>query len=549
MIENLPLEWQKSVLSCMATAQTLSWNDLQHGYIQLVTKYIPGPLSLSYFVPFVLLPVALMIPPSVLSHTQLSWYFLPPICAAVVHAWYVMGGVDVVSVDGLLWSTLLIGFKDARKDFRRVILVHNHDHDHASHRGSDFAKDVSRKRTKDEDKRALDGKFADGSQGLRLADPPKGRRNFSGYLQTDEEDILEQPYPANLFPRLKWVLTLIVSTRFHGWLTGAAARDIRQLEIIRRTPNRTRYVLSILPVTIFTQCLVLPLVFQLAIHDPGIPALSPTVQNTSRWLLFSKSKSFVPPPQTVSLLHDFVPAFVLRPLTLGLFTFCMLYGGYYQLVPLVVFTNYLFGLPPDNWSMQNLPDHFGPITSVLDHGVGGLWGRWWHQHMREMVSGPGLVVADHLGLSEQKLAEEEDTVRRERLYNCRYTLQVVSGFFFSGITHMGLVPPFAPGAMGLRLRIAGFFWVQACAVILERLIGSALGLAKVDPYKPRSRTVKAIVSSWTLRALRLVWVLAWLSLTLPLLEQPFERLGWWKIYPPPGCTSSMWYYMRGDWIP
>ena len=231
----------------------------------------------------------------------------------------------------------------------------------------------------------------------------------------------------------------------------------------------------------------------------------------------------------------------------GLWAFAVLSTGWNLPVPLIVYFNYLFGLPANSWSPHNLPNYFGPFLNVTDHGVTGIWGGWWHQHMRIMVSAPGLAVADWLDLTEERLLREEATDRRVLLFNCRYVLQVVSAFFFSGITHMGVVPPLAPGAMGLRLRIAGFFWLQAVAVIFERLL--TLSLGNPDGRYSNHGGSSQIAKQYIIRIIRLLWALTWLCLTLPLLERPFNQLGWWKVWPPPGLPLKLRYYVHGEWIP
>ena len=531
---------QKQMREHYSFARQLTWDDVTTGYVRLVTEYVPGPLSLSYFVPFILLPLALTISPSRLSHQQLCQYFLPPIYASVFHAWYAMGGVDVISVDGLLWATLLIGFRDVREDFQLLVMDPPSGEilETRTSNGTVMANGVAERQRNDK----LSTKRSTG----RMSREAKSGNAVThhGLQPTSQDGISAQPYPVDLFPRFKWVLTLLASTRFHGWLTGSSSRDTHQLRNFRRYPSRTQYVASILPWFVFTQCCLLPLTLQLAIYDPAVTSLSPALQ-PRHWLL-PFSKVATPSSSTVRFLYYHVPAVILRPLTTGLYALGVLSGNYYQRAGFVVLSNYLFGLPSDAWSLHTLPDYFGPFSSVLDHGVGGFWGQWWHQHMRIMASGPGLALADFIGLTEQRLNKEGDS-RRNVLWNCRYTLQVLSGFLFSGITHMGLVPPLVPGAMGLRLRIAGFFSLQAVAVILERLVTITFDKWGGNP-RQRTSTHSSTALGWLQRALRLVWVLGWLCLTLQLLERPFDKLGWWKLYPPPGYPKKIAYYAKGDWI-
>jgi len=92
----------------------LTYHDLTH-------HIIPGPQSYSYFIPHLLLPLALLTPRSLLSRWQSIALFMPIIAATTLHAWWMMGGVDVISVDTLLHALLLLVLKDPWADFRYVL--------------------------------------------------------------------------------------------------------------------------------------------------------------------------------------------------------------------------------------------------------------------------------------------------------------------------------------------------------------------------------------------------------------------------------------------
>ena len=542
-----------------------SWDAIRDAYTTLVTHYIPGPLSLSYFVPFILLPTALLIPPSRLSHLQICHVFLPPIYASVFHAWYSMGGVDVISVDGLLWSTLLIGFKDVRKDFRRLVLTDVLPSDDKCQSGPPTEKHVN----DSSHPSSADNGF---TPILKQDNASKPHEQPANSNVTTQGHILGQTFPKSLYDRLIWVLTLLSSTRMFSWDTGSPVHLRQQIPVLRNPPTRMRFALSLIPTIIFTQAL-LPLLLQLALHDPVITSKKPpSSQSTLFRPLFPFPVQSADPPTTVILLQTYIPAVILRPMTLGLWTFCALTTGFALPAPLVVFSNWLIGLPSDAWSPHVLPEYFGSFSTVLDHGVGGIWGRWWHQHMRVMSSAPGAWIADKLGLIEEGVSERVDAnseVEREggkcgggtrwsRQVNkeCRYLLVLTSAFFFSGVTHMGLVPPAVCGAWGLRMRIAGFFWLQAFAIGFERAVRlgwtsharSSLDIAGKTEDTPRDVQSGTSVQL-IMRAVRFIWVIAWLCLTIPLLYRPYDQLGWWKLYPPVDVGGRVGWFMRGDWIP
>lgn len=119
-------------------------------------------------------------------------------------------------------------------------------------------------------------------------------------------------------------------------------------------------------------------------------------------------------------------------------------------------------------------------------------------------------------------------------------MQVLSAFALSGVMHMGLMPPeprgTGMGPMEMRMKVAGFFWVQVLGIGVEVFVEGVLGMK---------------VSRWGKGGLgkvgRMLWVVVWLSYTLPLLAIPFRELGYWR-YPPLPVSAVAWVSGRGWWV-
>ena len=86
--------------------------ELPYPYLYFVRHIIPGPQSLSYLVPHILLPIALLTPRSILSRWQNIAIFVPVMVGCTIHAWTVMGSVDVPSLNGLFWTAFLLVLHD-----------------------------------------------------------------------------------------------------------------------------------------------------------------------------------------------------------------------------------------------------------------------------------------------------------------------------------------------------------------------------------------------------------------------------------------------------
>lgn len=106
----------------------------------------------------------------------------------------------------------------------------------------------------------------------------------------------------------------------------------------------------------------------------------------------------------------------------------------------------------------------------------------------------------------------------------RYALMCVSGFGFSGIMHMGMIPPVplnmaGTGAGEMRLWIGGFFWVQVLGIGVETFVEKVVGRGW---WRGRGGDVG-----------RFLWVVGWGVCTVPMLAMPFRELEYWRYSPLP----------------
>lgn len=478
-----------------------SLKSVTEAYVALVTRVVPGPLSLSYFVPPTLLVTALLIPPESLSRRAAISFFLLPSYAATIHAWLTMGGVDVISVNAVVWSTYLLAFKDPKKDFRRLWRPNE---------APSYLKSSPQTSS------------SNGSSRTQHECQPQSKSNAKQQVSVDLPRFVEEPYPSDFLARVHWVGTLLLSLRLEDWKIGEKAHDSRR-DLAPEPPSRKQAVLALLP-GIIGQTLFFPLLIQLARYDPGIHSLQPLRDSE---------------PATVQFIRSLVPASIMSPLLLGFYSLSLVYGSFVFLVPVAILANYLLNIPPLQWSLHRLPPFFGSFAGVLDYGVSGIWGKWWHQLMRISVSAPGRTLASWLGLDPRKPLSGFAT----------FALQVSSAFIVSGLVHMGMVPPLHPEAARLRLCMLGFFSVQIVAVISEALFVVAwrrTGLGWL------SNSGNVLVKT-ALRVARLVWAVGWMCFSLRWLMAPFDLLGWWEgwwfMWPVPGLAMFLTRYSGGEWIP
>ncbi|KAL1613542.1 hypothetical protein SLS54_010513 [Diplodia seriata] len=183
------------------------------------------------------------------------------------------------------------------------------------------------------------------------------------------------------------------------------------------------------------------------------------------------------------------------------------------------------------------PDTFGAFTpTVLDKGLAGWWGGWWHQTFRFAFAAPSKRLIAALSLPPRSLpAKAIQLLTAFALSGC---LHAAGSYTQAGRTHP-LSGPFA------------FFVLQAFGVVAQMLLVRALARVVVPPGTPR----------WVRRAGNFAFVHVWFYYTAPLLADDFARGGIWLFEPVPlsplramgfGDTDAHWNCWRSregsDWV-
>lgn len=463
--------------------------DLTYHY--LTQHIVPGPQSLSYFIPLILLPSAILIPRTVLSKWQSVCMFLPAIVIATIHAWFAMNGTDVISADVLFQTVFFLAFQDPWEQYEYV---------------SPSASTGLEAKLKPEPEKPLaaDTEEEDSSEDAALIPTSEAMIKAQSIFSGDEK------YPTTLTARARWILILLSSIRLNNWRIGHSSHDARQPP----APGfRSRKAFLRQSIISFTRgCLVLDLTRAYISHDAyftdtDVPMTSP--------LPFANMASF--------------SAQFIRSMIIGVQAWALISQIAYLAFIIPVGLNAI-GMVPDAWSPHTWVPFFGSPTVIFTSGVRGFWGGYWHQTMRWMTSGPGYALSDALRLRERSLR--------------RYAIISVSAFGLSGITHMGLVPPEPlqanTSASTIRLCVAAFFWTQPLAMMAEVLVAKLA--TQVLPVSFR-HSRQALILRVLLNA---IWVLLWFALSIPLLGAAGRQLGYWRVWPVP---ISLWKGLRGEgWV-
>lgn len=486
-------------------------------YSYLVNHIVPGPQSLTYFIALFLLPVPLLISPTILSPRAICFTFFPVLVACLAHAWYTMGGVDVISTDVLLWSLFLWIIKDPRREFRMLV------------KRKPGSRHVAGTTSSSEKKKSLPA---------------------DSLPKQDHLDYDVVPWPQDILQRIPWVTSLLISMRLVDWKINEPSHDKRQpthttgkghFEFIRDA--LLRQIVGYIALDLTSSFIQSDAYF----HDFSVSILSPL-------------PSYQHGPSLLLSLYNISPPLLLRTIVIATQAYCMISSQYHlPMIPLV-FLHYL-NLWPDDWSPHLWPTYFGPVTSILDHGLAGFWGTYWHQVVRWLVSGSAPAIADMLGYrrpvqshnaanghaassSRKDASTHTADVKAKRTKAIRFAILTLVAFFNSGLVHLGLVPPkplwSTYSANHLRLLVGGFFWIQPFGIALELALANAL--ASVLPRTWRESELGRMLK----RVANLAWIAVWSCVSFPLLGEAARQLRWCAYYTVP--ISALRWARGEEWV-
>ncbi|KAK5113288.1 hypothetical protein LTR85_010905 [Meristemomyces frigidus] len=423
---------------------------------------------------------------------------MPVIAACTAHAWWQMGGVDVISVDKLLWALMLLVLREPWKDFRRIV--------RKEHGGVGNEADAMANELQTPTGVPPLTKEGDVSEQMALMEPACDQVD----RKADVDQMDGQPYPATFGRRLSWVGVLLVSIRLNNWKINSPSHD-------RYQPPSPAFQSR----TAFMKHAILCFIRGYLILD-----LTRAYISTDSYFTDTTVSIRSPLPFTSLRL---VPPQLLRSMVIGAQAWALLSQVFYLPCLLPVGLHAL-GWLTDEWSPHNWAPYYGPPQAIFSHGVRGFWGQYWHQTMRWSVSAPGYALADVMRLKSGSVL--------------RYAVITATAFGLSGVVHMGLVPPeplhstISPNV--IRLYVAGFFWLQPLAMLVELLVGHIC---------VRATSLQYWQHGYALRTRTLangIWVIVWFTLALSLLGEAGRQLGYWRFWTVP---ISVWEGLRGEgWI-
>lgn len=302
----------------------------------------------------VLLHAALLIPPSVLSHTKLAAAFLPLIWSCHIYTWGF--GLGYIALVHALWATELLMFRDPRKDFALL---------HFGPPPPPVTIAEEKKDSEDEPVGVLSASASTDKNDIKNTTPTT---NGSHRLAWTE------PYPISWYKRFIWVSKLVISFRYISWVTSS-----KQAVLYSSQPpppsskSRTTFVLQKLLLIAF--CFGIMDVTNLYQYfDPYMQIETSIDEAFPRRL-----GGFFATYHLDSLSPRFVRITVLGLQQYSVFT---LMGA----IPATLFVTLGgVGLVDDFWGrVENWPSVIGSPMAIAERGLRGFWGGFWHQWFRNV---------------------------------------------------------------------------------------------------------------------------------------------------------------------
>ena len=440
-------------------------------------------------------------------------------------------GIGLISIYSVQWAASLMVLNDVQADFKRI------EERLEDHEGANGHLHVESKDNAPASNAASNEKLTDQSS----LTPELTQRKPAKVTPQKEQDVAVdqtigaiptksptrerayywQKYPSSISRRIGWVFDLASNPRCIGWAHQLSpiptAPELASISGARPSKNynyltRRRLLQHNLLIFISTY-LAIDVITVFGLKDPYF------------WGYIS-----CPPPTHLPRLIQH------SPVLLKSYRLLLTCTGVYAALQMVFSLSPLFYcwfLGPRYLGLRGepfmYPNHYGSFIAVLDHGLAGWWGSWWHQTFRYAFQANADFVLRSLNIS--------------RKSSLGKAVQLFVSFTLSGSIHAaGSYTQFPPSHP-----IKGpfsFFICQPFGIIFQEFTAKELKrLLPPSLYPPK--TIRRIAN--------FLFVMVFLYWTAPLLCDDFARGGLWLYEPLPvspmramgyGVEGEKWYATR-----
>ncbi|KAL5003161.1 membrane bound O-acyl transferase family-domain-containing protein [Aspergillus recurvatus] len=406
--------------------------------------------------------------------------------------------IGLIVIWWLIWSSALLFFNNAERDFRRIERVQS---------------------TRD--------KGPVGKQNGRASNKEQGPDE----VHRDVYTLVWQPYPRSFKHRLGWVLALVLNMRGPDFSFRISSLDPLPSQLgsknspvneERATPQaRSRLWTAF--TCFFVAYLALDILKLIVIWDP--------------YFLGSVSATPPSPLDHLSIIPGLIRAY--RSFVTGTAVYFALL--FVTALNPICFLGLSTAFPNASRALTATPmdapwlyaDQFGPISAILDDGLAGAWGKWWHQIFRFGFVSTAKWIISLLPAS----ITSERTVRR--------MITTIVAFGISGLIHgFGSYTQLGENTRPVSGTFL-FFILQAVGIFVQDLWSRVVvaQLTRHSHAPPR----------WLRRTGNAAFVLGWLFFSGNRIADDFANGGMWLTEPLPfslfrGLMGRGWLCWRTPWF-
>ncbi|OLN82064.1 hypothetical protein CCHL11_08687 [Colletotrichum chlorophyti] len=362
-----------------------------------------------------------------------------------------------------------------------------------------------------------------GGSGLRRRAGSKKRkasRVIAPDVNLDEYEYYWQAYPENgsFLERLGWVFDLYTNFRGAGW--SWAVPSVPSPVPPEHPKTEELVKMDTIPLETFVGCqtykdeneFLRRKITSISLAYAILDVFKVTIMEDPYFVL--GSTSFPLPSHLASL-----PSWALSVYRHA-FVICAVYSGIVMIFSVHDLIQYyllskFFPMRGELWQYSTV---FGSFSQVLDRGLAGFWGAWWHQTFRHTFSAPSSWLIKHGYLKKGTLSTK--------------LVGMSIAFLLSGLLHGSGSVTAIPETKWWKP--AAFFWASGVGVIIQQVSCALL--------KPQISKMPRAVR----RLGNLVYVLVWLHITVGPLTDDFSQTGLWLVEPVPVSVVRALGFGRGE---
>ncbi|KDN68977.1 hypothetical protein CSUB01_07346 [Colletotrichum sublineola] len=339
-------------------------------------------------------------------------------------------------------------------------------------------------------------------------------------VNLDEHEYYWQAYPENgtFLERLSWVIDLYTSFRGAGW--SWAVPSVPSPAPPERPGTGEMVKMDTIPLETFVGCqtykdekeFLKRKLISIGVAYLILDVFKVSVMEDPYFILGSSSLPL--PPHLTVLPSWAVPVYRHAAVITTIYSALVMVFGIHDLFQYYILSK-VYPIRGELWQYSTV---FGSFSQILDRGLAGFWGSWWHQTFRHSFSAPVNFAVKH------------GYLRR----GARSTKMVgmLVAFLISGLLHGAGSASSIPDTKWWKPAV--FFWLSGVGVFIQQGFCTTL--------KPQISRLPRVLRRFG----NILFVILWLHITVGPLVDDFAQTGLWLMEPVPVSFVRALGFGRGE---